>query len=617
MKAIDFAVSRILPEDLRQPEYDLSKKGVGKLLAQVAERYPDKFREVSKKLGDLGRMAVWRTGYSTTAQDTMPVIDTAKYYAQMDAELAALRKEKLDPAELNERRVEIMSKYSDMIDRDTMRAATKSNNAFARAVASGARGNPAHIKAILSTPGLYQDASGRTIPLFVRNSFSGGVRPAELLAGTYGARSAVVSTKRATAKGGDLLKITTQNTSRYNITEKDCGINNGIDLPPDDDSLTGRVLARAAGDLPAGTVIDRQALSRIHRAGKPVIVRSTMTCKAEHGLCAKCAGLQADGKFPNLGDSIGITASAAINEPIVQASLNTKHNAGMAKGKKSFSGFDYVSQFVQIPDEFKDRAAVAEVDGVVEKVEDAPQGGKYVYVNGEQHFVLPGFDVSVKPGDKVEAGEQLSEGLVNPADVVRLRGLGEGRRYYADRLGQILADSGNPPDRRNMEILARAAVDNYLIDDPDEDDPWLPDTLVRESEFLRGYKPPGDTTSLRLDKAVGAYLQQPVLHYTVGTRLTPKMAERMRGAGVESVLASRTTPRFKPEMQRLRVASHDSDDWMTSLSTSYLSSQMRDALERGDETNIQENYHYAPRLAYGADAGKGGFGERITQTGKF
>lgn len=617
MKAIDFAVSRILPEDLRQPEYDLSKKGVAAILAQVAEKYPGKFREVAKKLGDLGRMAAWHTGYSTTPADTIPVIDSSKYFAQMDAELEALRKEKLDRDEFVERRAEIMTKYSDLIEKETMREAIRKGNAFAKAVASGARGNPAHVKAILSTPGVYQDASGRTIPLFVRNSFSSGVRPAELLAGTYGARTAVTSTKRSTAKGGDLLKITTQNTSRYNITEKDCGANNGIDLQPDDSSLRGRVLARAAGDLPAGTIVDRQALSRLQRYGKPVIVRSPMTCQAEHGLCARCAGLQADGKLPNLGDSVGITASAAINEPIVQAALNVKHAGGMGKGKKTFSGFEYVSQFVQIPDEFKDKAAVSEIDGTIDRVEDAPQGGKYVYVNGEQHFVLPGFEVLVKPGDKVEAGDQLSDGLINPADIVRLRGLGEGRRYYADRLGKILEDSGNPPDRINMEILAKAAVDNYLIDDPEEDDPWLPDDLVREGEFLKRYKPPVDTSPTKLDKAVGAYLQQPVLHYTVGTKLTPKMIQRMRDVGVENVLASRSEPRFKPEMQRLRVAAHDSDDWMTSLSTSYLSSQMRTALERGDETNIKENLHYAPRLAFGADAGAGGFGERIEQTGKF
>jgi hypothetical protein len=765
MKAVDFAVSRILPEDMRQSDYDLSKKGMANIMAQVASRYPDRFGEIAQKLGNLGRNAAWYQGYTTSGADTRPIIDTSRYYAQMDAELDDLRKQKLDKDEFGDQRNEIYMKYSDMIEKDTMKAALSGGNNFARAVASGARGNAAHVKAILSTPGIYSDSKGRTIPLFVRNSFAGGLRPAEVLAGTYGARTAVISTKKSTAKGGDLLKIMTQGTLNYNVTEKDCGVENGIDLPSDDDSLTGRVLAAASGDLPAGTVIDRQALARLRKTGKPVMVRSAMTCNAAHGLCSKCVGVQADGYFPKIGESVGVTASAAIGEPIVQGALNclvegtmvrmadrsrkpieeiavgdevmgadtsgktfvvkvthtwdqglqevnrytyaihdtkvevvctadhpilqttedgrfskqpagvnsntahavisehpdfptylrilaprekietmgtahcfdisvdhpdelfvldnglivknTKHNSGMAKGKKSFSGFNYISQFVQIPDEFKDKAAVSERDGMVENIEDAPQGGKFITVSGERHFALPGFEPTVKVGDKVEAGDQLSDGLVNPSDIVRLRGLGEGRRYYAERLGQILTDSGNPPDKRNVEILARSAVDSYITEDPDEDSPFQPDESVRSSDFSRGYTPPKDTADTHITKAIGSYLQKPALHYTIGTRLTPKMADRLQSAGIESVSASRTEPWFKPEMMRLRTAAHDSKDWLVSMGTSYLSSQMRDALERGDETNVQENYHFGPRLAYGADAGKGAFGEHTATTGKF
>lgn len=602
---------------MRQETYDLGKNGMAKIMADVALRYPDQFPQIVKQLGDLGRRASWLQGYTTGPDDTRGVVDTASYYAKMDAELDRLRKDKVSPEEFEERRAEILTRYSDLIERDTMTAAMKGNNAFALAVASGARGNPSHVKAILSTPGVFQDSKGRTIPLFVRNSFGAGVRPAETLAGTYGARTAVVSTKKATAKGGDLLKIMTQSTLNYNVTGKDCTTTNGLSMDPMEGQITGRVLARAVDDMPAGTVIDRQTLSRLRRLGKPVLVRSPMTCRAKHGLCAHCVGVQADGHFPNVGDSVGVTAAAAIGEPIVQGALNVKHNAGMAKGKKSFSGLNYITQFLSIPEEFKDRATVAEVDGTVDKIEEAPQGGTYITVNGERHFALPGFQPLVKVGQSVESGDALSDGLINPADIVRLRGLGEGRRYYADRLSQMLADSGQKPDARNVEILTRAALDNYLIEDPDEDSPWLPDDMVRESEFLDRYKPPVDTMDMPVRKAAGKYLQAPALHYTVGTRLTPSMAIKLDEAGVTSVPVSSQIPWFRPEMQRLRVAAHGSDDWMASLGTSYLSSQMRSSLERGDETNIAENYHYGPRLAFGADAGAGGFGENIERTGKF
>lgn len=617
MRAIDFAVSQILPPDLRREKYDLGKKGMAELMAEVATNHPDDFPEIVQRLGDLGRKAAWLQGYTTAASDTRQVIDTKKYYAQMDAELDKLRKEKLSPEEFDDQRSEILRRYSDIIERETMQAAMKNNNAFAHAVASGARGNASHVKAILSTPGVFQDSKGRTIPLFVRNSFGDGVRPAETLAGTYGARTSVVSTKKATAKGGDLLKIMTQSALNYNVTEQDCGVNNGLAMDPMDPSLKGRVLGRAVGEYAPGTVIDRQVLGRLRRQNKPVVARSAMTCRAKHGLCSKCVGLQADGKLPQVGDSVGVTAAAAIGEPIVQGALNVKHTGGMAKGKKSFAGLGYISQFLQIPEEFKDRATVAEAEGTVDNIEDAPQGGSFITIDSEKHFVLPGFAPTVKVGDRVELGETLSEGLVNPADVVRLRGLGEGRKYYASRLSQMLADSGQNPDPVNVEILARSAMDNYLVDDPDEDDPWLPDDLIRESELLANYKPAADTFDAPLDKAGGKYLQTPVLHYTVGTRLTPRMVTDLRNAGVKTVPVSAVAPRFKPEMKRLRVASHDSDDWLASLGTSYLSGQMRTSLERGDETDISSNYHYGPRLAFGADAGEGAFGERIKATGKF
>jgi len=591
---------------------------MAQLMAEVAAKHPAEFPSVAQKLGDLGRRAAWLQGYTTSSSDTRQVIDTKKYYAQMDAELDKLRRDKsLSSGEFDDLRSEIMTRYSGIIGKETMIAAMRNRNNFALAVDSGARGNLSHVQAILSTPGVFSDSKDRVIPLFVRNSFGDGVRPAETLAGTYGARKAVVSTKTATARGGDIMKQMVQSTVNYNVTEKDCGVENGLVMDPAGEYITGRTLAKAVGDVSAGTVVDRQLLARLRKAGKPVILRSAMTCRAGHGLCAKCVGVQADGKFPNIGESIGVTAAQAIGEPIVQNSLNTKHNAGMAKGQKAFAGLSYISQFLSIPEEFRDRAAVSEVSGTVTKVEAAPQGGTYITVDSERHFALPGFSSLVKPGQQVEAGDALSDGLVNPADIVRLRGLGEGRKYYADRLSQMLRDSGQKPDARNVELLSRAALDNYMIDDPDEDSPFLPDDLVRESELIARYRPPADTADTMVNKSTGKYLQAPALHYTIGTKLTPRMVKSLQDAGVERVPVSEKEPWFHPEMSRLRVATHDSSDWLASMGTSYLGSQIRNSLERGDETNVASNYHFGPRLAFGADAGAGAFGENIEQTGKF
>lgn len=296
-----------------------------------------------------------------------------------------------------------------------------------------------------------------------------------------------------------------------------------------------------------------------------------------------------------------------------QGALHSKHSGGAFGGtKKTFAGFDVINRFVQTPEEFPDRATVASMDGFVTKVVDAPQGGTHVYVGDEQHYVPPGFPVLVKEGDEVEAGDQLSEGLVDPGDVVRLRGLGEGRRYYSDRLKEILDDSGMAADRRDTEMLARAALNHVKVDDAADDAPYLPGDTLSYSYLSRNYVPPEDTSSYATSKAVGKFLQRPALHYTLGTRITPKIARRLEEAGFSEVQASDQAPSFQPEMTRLRTAAQSGRDWMASMHTSYLKKNLEEHAIRGDDTNVRENIHFAPRLAIGE-----GFGKEVERTGKF
>lgn len=156
-----------------------------------------------------------------------------------------------------------------------------------------------------------------------------------------------------------------------------------------------------------------------------VVVRSPLTCAVSNGLCAHCVGRFYNGsKLPKVGDSIGLLASSTVGEPLTQMALSAKHTAGMSTSAKSYSGLPTIIQFTQSPEAFKDRGAVAELDGKVTSVEEAPQGGMFVTVGDKKHYVLPGHEVYVKPGDSVEAGDQLAEGLVDPEDIVRLKGLG-------------------------------------------------------------------------------------------------------------------------------------------------------------------------------------------------
>jgi DNA-directed RNA polymerase subunit beta' len=316
--------------------------------------------------------------------------------------------------------------------------------------------------------------------------------------------------------------------------------------------------------------------------------------------------------MPKVGDSIGLLASSTVGEPITQMALSAKHTAGMSTGKKSYSGLGTIIQFTQSPEAFKDRGAVSELDGKVTSVEEAPQGGMFVTVGDKKHYVLPGHEVYVKPGDTVEAGDQLAEGLIDPEDIVRLKGLGEGQLYYSERLHQMLQDSGAGTDRRNTEVLARGAIRHIKITDPDGMGSYLPDDVVDYNAVQKTYKVPETAKEMSPKEAIGKYLQKPYLHYTVGTRVTPTVAKKLSKNKYDSLIVDDRAPGFEPHMIRLRTASHTNPDWMASLATSSIAKQLNEGATRGDDTNIVSNPDFRPRLAVGEN-----FGKNVSSTGEF
>lgn len=420
----------------------------------------------------------------------------------------------------------------------------------------------------------------------------------------------------STAEAGDLLKQMNASTANIVVTSDDCGTTNGLDYDAEDPEIEGRVAAKDYGDVKAGTVLDRKAIAHLHRKGvKKIMIRSPMTCQAKDGICAHCLGTLHDGKFAPKGYMAGVTSSAALGEPMTQGALSSKSSGGGAfKGaKRQFSGMPVIESLMQSPETFPHRAAVSEQAGRVESIEDASQGGKYITVAGQQHYALPGYESLVKPGDQVEAGDQLSEGIMDPADIVRLRGLGDGRRYYVDRMRQAIEESGLPkPSRLNLEVLARGTLDHVRVDNNEGIGDLLPDDVGSYNTLSSSYQPAKDTKMVPIAHAHGHYLQVPSLHFSIGTKLTPKMTHRLHEAGVGHVAVSDTPPDFVPEMQRLRSTTHSNSDWFSRLHSSYLSTTLGEAGERSRDADFNSNTHFAGPLAKGDQ-----FGKKIMTTGKF
>lgn len=615
MKAINLLVNSVLPPELRDEARSFDKKGLDVLLTEVARTHPDKYSDVVQAISNAGRRAAYSQGETLTLKDMMPVIDKDAVLAKMDIELDKIEAQDIDHDEKQRQKMTVWSHYATELEKLTKDQALAQGNNLGSAVLSGARGNPFQLKAMLTTPALYTDYRDRPIPLFVRRGFNEGLRPYEYLASTFGVRKGVISTKASTADSGDLAKQLVQAAARVVVTDDDCGTSNGLDYDADDSDLEGRILAKNYGDLKAGTPIDKRVMGQLKKQKVgTIIARSPMTCQAKDGICASCLGLLPDGNFAPLGYAAGITAAQAVSEPLTQGALNTKHGGGGFKGdKKMFAGFDIIDQIVQSPETYPFKAAVSTLEGKVTKIEDAPQGGKFVYINGEQHYVLPGFEPAVKEGDEVEEGDTLSEGITDVYDVLKHRGLGEARRYYVDRLRQAFEESdAGRPSKINLETLARATLDHVVVTDPDGLGDFLPDDVASYNRLSSSYSPPADTSNVSIDKAVGGYLQSPMLHFTINTKLTPKMVNRIRGAGISSIPISRSEPKFHPEMFRLRAAAHPGTDWLAKMHTSYLMGNLGQDASRARETNVEKNVHFAPRLAIGE-----GFGKNITETGAF
>lgn len=758
MKAIQYLINSVLPEDIRDYTRTYDTKSINELQSLIAEKYPDRYRDIMDKLMDIARKSVYYSGQTLKLSDFKPPFDKEAALEEMHKEVQFLRRNIKDENKKNKAIMEVYERYATKLEKDTLNAAKEKHNNLYNSVSSGARGSPFQLKALITTPALYTDYKGRTIPFFVKKSFGEGLSIPEYLASTYGTRASTIAIKKSTAKFGGWGKSLFRPVANMMITSKKDLSNNGIDLDIDDSSLYGRVLARPAGGFAEGTVVDRDVLNSLKTKGvKTVIVHSPIATVSPEGISAEAFGLDYNKRLPRIGEfHAGIAAATSISEPAIQGGLclhqdtevmlwsqqfkkikdlkpgekvisiskdgkslvpeeiisvidqnirnvyevifsvddieysvvctrqhrfkiygelkdlpvqeifdsnlcldvrgdpakitqiryvglqhcfdieisgdthlfvlkngllshnSSKHEAGGFKGKKrTFSGFNYINQFFESPEHYKSRAPLAESDGRVERITPAPQGGTYIVVNGIEHYADPDSHIEVKEGQEVEQGDQLADGLVDLEDVIRLRGLGEGRRVFVETGKQLLDDSNAPAHKRNLEVLARGIVDKVEITDPDGLGDYLPGDIVSYNALEASYVPDKDAKKVKInDKNVnlkGKYLQAPVLHYTIGTKLTNKMLDHIKRTGItDELYVSDNEPGFSPVYVRLReVPNKGNTDFLERANAPYQAKNYVESAVRGYKTNIKDNIDPFVRMSMPD------FAENVDKTGRF
>jgi len=303
-----------------------------------------------------------------------------------------------------------------------------------------------------------------------------------------------------------------------------------------------------------------------------------------------------------------------LTERISQKAVGSKHGGGILGGeqkKVNLSGFHYFNRLTQAPKHFFEAGPVSGIDGIVDKVQKAPHGGNYVYVNNQPYYVPAQHDPTVKPGQRVEAGDPLSTGIPHPKELVRHKGIGEARRIISDMMYRAADESGWSPHRRNVDTLARALVNNIQITAPDGLADWLPDDIVQYSRMASTYKPRTGTKTLKAKQAKGHYLEQPVLHYSIGTRVSNSVLDTLNEFGVKEVDAHPEPPEFEPLFVRAMEQPGYDPDWQTQLGGFYVKRHFLRSAHRGGSSS-EKSTSWMPSLAKGEE-----FGKELGTSGKY
>jgi DNA-directed RNA polymerase subunit beta' len=605
-------IDEALPSDMRGQHRVLDKKGVLALLKEVAETRPHDYREISKKLADVGHDAAFTTGgYSFGPESLRPSLAARKMRLHLGRELDQIYASPgLSDQARDEAILKTVGKYQAKLADEVYEEALAVNNPLARMVKSGTRGNKYNLNSLIGADLLYADHKGNPIPIPVLRSYSQGLTPMEYFAGAFGARKGTIDVKQATADAGFLGKQLVQAAHRLITTahdsDEDYDVSHPRGLPVDTEhpGNIGAFLAHPTAGYARNTELTGRVLKDLRNKGHAqILVRSPLVGgPRDGGVYSRDVGRREKGGLAPIGDYVGNAAAQAISEPINQGQLGSKHSGGIvgAAGAAAVSGFKYINQMVNVPQKATTWATHAQHDGRVANVAEAPQGGHYIYIDGHKHYVFPGQKPTVKAGDMVEAGDPLSNGIGNPSQIVKHKGIGEGRRYFTHAFGDVLKESSTEADRRNIEILTRGLINHVRLTDEMGD--YVPDDIVPYQTLEHDWEPRPGTALVSPTEASGKYLERPVLHYTIGTKIRPSVVKQLQQFGVQKIHAHPEPPPFEPEMVRaMAIGSHDTE-WLPRMMSSYQSRSVLEAARRGN-TSDELGTSYAAAIPSGTSFG--------------
>ena len=488
-------VQRDCLDDMFKLEVDhlVVKKDLGTIVDMCYRKHgPTITSEVLDKIKSLGFTYSTKAGITVSYQDI-------KVPKEKKAIIAAAEKQVVDIDNMfrmgllsnKERRDNVIAIWEKAVDDVTtalMDSMDPYNNIFMMAN-SGARGSKAQIRQLAGMRGLMADPSGQIIEVPIRANFREGLSVLEFFISSHGARKGLADTALRTADSGYLTRRLVDVSQDVIVREEDCFASRN-DTPKgmwitdlrDDSKLIEPLKARIAGRytidpvvnpatgeviVPADSMITYEQADAIEAAGiTEVLCRSVFTCRTEHGVCAKCYGNNlATGGHVSIGEAVGIIAAQAIGEPGTQLTMRTFHTGGVASMEDITQGRPRVEELFEARKP-KGLAVITEIAGVFH-MDEEKRRAIISNEDGESvdYHIPYGSKMKVKEGDAVEAGQELTEGSVNPNDILRILGVKGVQSYLLKEVQSVYRLQGVEISDKHIEVIIRQMLRKVQVED--------------------------------------------------------------------------------------------------------------------------------------------------------
>jgi DNA-directed RNA polymerase subunit beta' len=479
----------------------LKKGHLGTIIAECFRRFGTTVTsEVLDKVKELGYKYSTKAGITISVSDVTVPEEKKDILAKADEEvkkvLKQYRRGLITDDERYERVISIWSQAKDQITDVLMKNMGKFNPIYMMAN-SGARGNVSQITQLAGMRGLMANPAGKIIEQPIRTNFREGLTVLEYFISTHGARKGLADTALRTADSGYLTRRLVDVAQDVIVREDDCGTDKGISVTKLAegnevieelyDRIVGRVSFQTVRHPETGEVIvrrneliDEDIAKEIVDAGiEEVVIRSVLTCRTRHGVCKKCYGRNlALGTPVEVGEAVGIIAAQSIGEPGTQLTMRTFHTGGVA-GDDITQGLPRIQELFEARNP-KGQAVISEIAGTVKDIRETKDRREIEIegaVESKVHVVPYGARLKVDVGDVVEAGVELTEGSVDPKDLLRIKGARGVQNYILREVQKVYRLQGVEINDKHVEVMVRQMMRKVRITDAGTTD-LLPGSIV-------------------------------------------------------------------------------------------------------------------------------------------